>query len=101
MQTVPGYESDKFRIALYELSSGIIKVISDAFDNWVTDIIWAPDSKSIYFTGEVQSVNPLFRIDINTLKIEEIISKKYVGGFTLSPDGKTVFLQLQTKSPPR
>ena len=91
MQTVPGYESDKFRIALYELSSGIIKVISDAFDNWVTDIIWAPDSKSIYFTGEVQSVNPLFRIDINTLKIEEIISKKYVGGFTLSPDGKTVF----------
>lgn len=91
MQTIPGYESDKFRIALYDLSNGTVKVVSDAFDNWVTDILWSPDSKKIYFTGDVQGYSPLFSIDISTLKIEELVSKKNVGGFTVTPDGKKLF----------
>lgn len=91
MQTIPGYESDRFRIALHELSTGIVKVVTEAFDNWVTDIQWAPDSKNIYFTGEVGGYSPLYCVNINDLKIEEIIAKKNLGGFSISPDGKTIY----------
>lgn len=76
MQVIPGYESDRFRIALYEFATGKITVISEAFDNWVDDIKWAPDSKHIYFIGEVASYMPLFRINIETRKIEEILPKE-------------------------
>lgn len=91
MQTIPGYESDRFRIALLELSTGIVKVITEGFDNWVTDIQWAPDSKNIYFTGEVGGYSPLYRVNISDLKIEEVIAKKNLGGFSVSPDGKTIY----------
>ncbi|KAB2907555.1 MAG: S9 family peptidase [Ignavibacteriales bacterium] len=91
MQVIPGYESDRFRIALYEFATGKITVISEAFDNWVDDIKWAPDSKHIYFIGEVASYMPLFRINIETRKIEEILPKRTLGGFDISGDGKKIY----------
>ncbi|HMK38685.1 MAG TPA: S9 family peptidase, partial [Bacteroidota bacterium] len=46
-QTVPGYESDRFRLALYDRTSGEKRILTEKFDNWVDDIAWGPDSKSI------------------------------------------------------
>ena len=39
---LPATRADLFRIALYDRATGEKAIISDAFDNWVNDIRWAP-----------------------------------------------------------
>ena len=40
-----GYESDKFRLFLYDRAAKTIKDLLPKFDNWVDEFAWAPDSK--------------------------------------------------------
>ncbi len=90
IQTVPGYESDWIRLALYDRAAGTSEIISSAFDNWIGDIRWAPDSKSLYFTAPVQGHVPLYKIEVASKKITEIIDVKTMDGFSVSEDGGTI-----------
>ena len=47
-----GYESDRFRLMLYERATGKITDMTPNFDRWVDSMAWSPDSKTIYFTAE-------------------------------------------------
>ena len=47
-----GYESDRFRLMLYERATGKITDLTPNFDRWVDSMAWSPDSKTIYFTAE-------------------------------------------------
>ena len=90
MQAVPAYESDLFRIALYDRKSGEKTVLTEKFDNWVDDITWAPDSKSIYFTADVKGHTPLYKVEMNTKEITQVVDVKYIDAIDISPDGKTL-----------
>ncbi|MEK7248940.1 MAG: S9 family peptidase, partial [Bacteroidota bacterium] len=90
IQTIPTFEADRFRLALYDRKSGATIVLTDAFDNWVDDFHWSPDSKSIFFTGEVKGNVPLFTIDIKTKKIVEVVSAKTIDAFDVTLDGKAI-----------
>jgi dipeptidyl aminopeptidase/acylaminoacyl peptidase len=48
----PGYESDRFRLMLYDRKTGEKKNLTERFDRWVDDFVWSPDSSAIYFTYE-------------------------------------------------
>jgi len=90
IQTVPGYESDWIRLALYDRATGKRTIISESFDNWIGDIRWAPDSKGIWFTAPVQGHVPLFTVDIASKEIRKVIDVKTINDFALSPDGETI-----------
>ncbi|HEY2857988.1 MAG TPA: S9 family peptidase [Terracidiphilus sp.] len=47
----PGYESDKFRIALFDRSQKSLEDMLPKFDNWVDEIAWAPSSEALFFTS--------------------------------------------------
>ncbi|HTX20117.1 MAG TPA: S9 family peptidase [Bacteroidota bacterium] len=87
-QTIPAYESDRFRLALCNRKTGEKTVLTEDFDNWVDDFIWAPDSKSIYFTGDVLGHTPLYRVDIKTKKWVQVLDMKKIDGYDIDPDGK-------------
>jgi dipeptidyl aminopeptidase/acylaminoacyl peptidase len=101
MQTVPGYESDRFRLALYHRATGTITVLTEAFDYWVNTFHWAPDGRSIFFTADVRGTVPLFRIEISTKKITQVVQGKTVDGFDISPDGKTIVMVRRSVAEPR
>jgi dipeptidyl aminopeptidase/acylaminoacyl peptidase len=84
-QKQPGYESDIFRIALYERATGKTTVLTESFNNWVDDYYWANDSKTIYFTGPVEGQNPIYRLDINTKAITEVLTDKTIDAFEFDP----------------
>lgn len=90
-QEIPNYESDRFRIALYDRTLKTTKIITEKFDNWVDDFKWAPDSKSIYFTGEYEGYSPIYNIELNTEKISEVSGEKSIFGFDISPNGKYIY----------
>jgi dipeptidyl aminopeptidase/acylaminoacyl peptidase len=51
-QQRPGYESDRFRLMLYDRKTGEKKNLTESFDHWVGDFAWGPRSSSIYFVAE-------------------------------------------------
>ncbi|GBD89342.1 prolyl tripeptidyl peptidase precursor [bacterium BMS3Abin04] len=87
-QETPGYESDMFNLAIYNRKSGERKILTEAFDNWVNDFEWSRDSKFIYFTAFEQGYMPLFKINVNTLKIQKLIPNKVIASFQISPGEK-------------
>ena len=90
-QSIPGYESDCFCLAVYDRKSGQSRVITADFDNWVNDFQWAADSRHIYFTADVAGYVPLYRVDIVSHKVSPVIEKATIDSFSLSPRGDRVF----------
>ena len=52
MQKQPGYESDLFRLAVYDRKSGQSRVLTESFRNWIDEFDWSSDSKTLFFAGE-------------------------------------------------
>lgn len=89
-QSIPGYEADRFAIALYDRASGRITRMSDSFDNWVNDLRWSADSRTIFFTADVEGHVPLYRLDVGSGAIRRVVDVKTIDGFTLAPSGAHV-----------
>lgn len=63
-QTVPEYESDRWRLMLYDRSKGTSANLTEGFDHSVDSILWSPDSRTIYFNGEDRAQSPIWSIDV-------------------------------------
>ncbi len=96
-----GYESDRFRLMLYERSTGKITDLTPNFDRWVDSIAWSPDSKSIYLTAGNQGENPIYVLNIAQANPwpQELVDG-YNDSPTPTPDGKAlVFDQMSIVAP--
>jgi dipeptidyl aminopeptidase/acylaminoacyl peptidase len=83
MQKQPSYESDLFRLALYDRASGTTSVLTESFRNWVDDFAWSDDAKTIYFTSSVEGQSPIYRLDVATRGITQVLTDKAIGAFEI------------------
>ncbi|HEV2469288.1 MAG TPA: S9 family peptidase [Candidatus Sulfotelmatobacter sp.] len=51
-QQRPGYESDRFRLMLYDRKTGEKKNLTEELDAWVGTFTWFPSSKILFFVTE-------------------------------------------------
>jgi len=58
-QKRPGYESDRFRLMLYERKAEKSKPLTQTLDSWVGTFTWSLDSKRLYFAHEWQGKSPV------------------------------------------
>ena len=98
-QTVPGYESDRFRLAVVDRRTGAKTVLTEAFDNWVDAYKWTPDSKAICFLGEERGYEPLFKVTLANKKIEKIVGDRAIGSFDLDGKGNFYYTYSSTGKP--
>ena len=98
-QTVPGYESDRFRLAVIDRRTGAKTVLTEAFDNWVDAYKWTPDSKAICFLGEERGYEPLFKVTLANKKIEKIVGDRAIGSFDLDGKGNFYYTYSSTGKP--
>lgn len=89
-QLIPGYESDKWRIAIYDLETKKSEIITEVIDNNVNDFAWTSDSKSLYFYIDEKGYNPILKIDLKSKKISRVLENKSLHGFALTPDDKSI-----------
>jgi dipeptidyl aminopeptidase/acylaminoacyl peptidase len=111
MQKRAGYESDRFRLVVYNRTSGEIRNLTEDFDQWVETIAWSPDSKMIYFTSENKGEAPIYRLDVaaanapvSAARIRANAIQEITRGvndeLSVTPDGKTlVFSRLSVQAP--
>ncbi|HSP15431.1 MAG TPA: S9 family peptidase [Thermoanaerobaculia bacterium] len=91
-QRDPGYESSLFQLAIYDRRSGTSRVITGQFNNWIDDFDWSDDSKSISFTGPVEGVNPIFRVNIENGAITRVFEDRTIDAFHVANDGTIVYI---------
>jgi dipeptidyl aminopeptidase/acylaminoacyl peptidase len=77
-QKQPAYESDLFRIALYDRATRQLTTVTENFRNWVDEFKWAGNSQAIYFLGPVEGQNPIFRFDLNSQAITQVYVDKTI-----------------------
>jgi dipeptidyl aminopeptidase/acylaminoacyl peptidase len=100
MQKRAGYESDRFRLVIYNRQSGQIENLTENFDQWVETMAWSPDSKSIYFTSENKGEAPIYHIDIAAPNQVHELVRGTNDEVMVSPDGKTlVFSRMSVRAP--
>ncbi|MGA2276872.1 MAG: S9 family peptidase [Terracidiphilus sp.] len=93
-----GYESDKFRLVLYDRAAKTAKDLLPKFENWVEAFAWAPDSAAIYFDSGKTGEAPIYRqgvglagikLGIGILPIQLTVSGWY-GDIHALPDLKSL-----------
>ena len=65
-QQRPGYESDRFRLMLYDRKTGKKRDLTEEneFDRWVGSFAWAPDSLRILFSAEDMGMQSIYVLDV-------------------------------------
>ena len=103
-QKRPGYESDRFRLMLYERKTGEIKELTQTFDGWVGTFVWAPDSSRIYFSSEISGIAPVWAVRLVGPGPKSIFARENAAGYSddlaVTGDGKTLlFTRMSIAAP--
>jgi len=104
-QATPGYESDLYRLALYDRDAGTVRYLTGhaSFDDWIDEIAWTADGGSIVFQGERRGRTPLYRIGVDADgaagSIDELFTHAYLDGWKLLPGGAVVYTRRSIGEP--
>lgn len=100
MQKRGGYESDRFRLVVYDRKSMEIRNLTEDFDRWVQAMVWSPDSKQIYFTSEDKGEAPIYRSQVEPGGAPQEITRGANDDLAVSSDGKVlVFTRMSIQAP--
>ncbi len=67
-----GYEADKVRLFVAELSTRKRVDYSAGFDQNVQGLTWSADSKTIWFISDIRATDEIFKLDIATKKMARV-----------------------------
>ena len=97
---VPGHESAQSYLILYDRANGKLKNLTKRFNRSAGELKWSPDSKSIYFTAENEIFNSIYKININSGKVNLILRNHSNTGLTISDNGKSIYYKQQKSTRP-
>jgi len=115
-QQRPGYESDRFRLMLYDRKTGVRRDLTFALDAWVGTFAWSPDSSGLYFVAENRGQSPIYSLGIsretveaaaggdvtvhNTkIDIETLLPNGFNDDLAATPDGKLFYTSMSLERP--
>ena len=90
-QLVAANESDRWRVMLYDRKSGKSENLSEKFDRSAQELAWSPDSKTIYFTAENETLMPVYAMSARAGgEPKKIVAEGFNTGISFSKDGKVL-----------
>jgi dipeptidyl aminopeptidase/acylaminoacyl peptidase len=93
-QLKAGYESDRWRVMLYDRQTAKNENLSEGFDRSANELAWSPDSKTIYFTAENETLQPVYAMAARAgAEPKKIIADTYNTAISFSTDGKTLVFE--------
>lgn len=98
-QARAGYESDKFRLIVYDRAAKTTKDLLPKFDNWVDEFAWGPDSKVILFVSGTAGEASVFTADLRG-NYELMNNQGEFGGLHPLPDGAHSLITRMTVESP-
>jgi len=95
-----GFEADKSSLILFDRVTKQIKNLTEKHDLSVTEILWSPDSKYIYFNASHEINESIYRLEIANFNLELILEKHSNSNLIIAPDAKTLFFKQQRSNLP-
>ena len=86
-QVRPGYESDRFRLMLYDRATGRHRSLTETFDRWVDSFAWAPNSRELYFVAGDRGRSSIFKVALDGNVLQAIYGEHASGDLSVTPDG--------------
>ncbi|PYS33804.1 MAG: S9 family peptidase [Acidobacteria bacterium] len=99
-QVTPGYESDRFRLMLYDRKTGMARSISEELDSWVDEFAFAPNRPIIYFTAEERGKQPIYIVNFNGGVVKKLVEDGFNTEPHVTPDGNTLVFSRSTMTAP-
>jgi dipeptidyl aminopeptidase/acylaminoacyl peptidase len=88
------YESDRWRVMLYDRQTGKNENLSEGFDRSANELAWSPDSKTIYFAAENETQQPVYAMAARAgAQPKKLIADTYNTAVSFSADGKTLVFE--------
>jgi dipeptidyl aminopeptidase/acylaminoacyl peptidase len=96
-QQRPGYESDRFRLMLYDRKTDEKKNLTESYDWWAGTFAWSPDSKRIFVGTEHEGMSPVYELKGGPASV---LWEGYNDDLAFSPDGQTLlFTRMSIQRP--
>jgi dipeptidyl aminopeptidase/acylaminoacyl peptidase len=90
-QLTPEYESDRWRVMLYDRQNGKSENLSEAFDRSADQLAWSADSKKIFFVAESETLQPVYAMEARAgAQPQKVVAEGFNTGLSISTDGKTL-----------
>ena len=94
-QLIPGFESDKTRLAIYDRQAKTSKLLTDKLDRSVADFVWAADSQTIYFSAEDGGFREIYSVSLLDSNIKKMTIKTYNKNVSIGGDGGKYLVMLR------
>ena len=88
-QVTPGFESDRFRLMLYDRKTGRAQSLSETLDSWVDEYTFSPDSQTIYLTAEDRGRNPIYSVSVSGGPVRKVVADGFNGEISVTRDGRS------------
>jgi dipeptidyl aminopeptidase/acylaminoacyl peptidase len=111
-QARAGFESDRFRLMVVQRVSESAsqrvsgrewaepKELMPKFDRWVDEFAWAPDSRKLYIASGDLGSEPIFCVNIDGGKLEQLTITGEYSDLHVSPDGSRLVAGRMTIAEP-
>lgn len=98
-QTTATYESDRFRLMLYDRQSGQSRSISESLDSNVEGFTFSPDSRKIYFVAAERGREPVYSIGVPGGAVTKLV-EGFNDDVHVTTDGRTLVFSRSTGARP-
>ncbi len=99
-QATPGYESDRFRLMLYDRKTGTRRSLSESLDSWVDEFAFAPNSQTIYLTAEERGKQPIYSVSVSGGPVKKVVSEGFNSELQVTKDGNTLVFSRSSMTRP-
>ena len=95
-----GYESDRWRLMIYDRATRAVRNLTEPFDRHVGDIAWSADSRTLFFTAEDDARVPIFAVAATGGPVRLVAGGVSYSDVRAAPDGRTLFATAATLTHP-
>ena len=95
-QARAGYESDRFRLVVYDRATKQIREPLPNFDRWVDEFTWAPDSETIYFAYGDEGEERIDSVQVDRSHLTQLTKSGEYGDLHLTGDGNLLITSKMT-----
>ena len=92
-QLVAENESDRWRVMLYDRKSEKSENLSEGFDRSATNLAWSPDSKTIYFLAENETLQPIYAMEARAGATPKKVLDGFNVAYAFSGDGRSLLAE--------
>jgi len=94
-----GFEADRERLMLYNRHTGETTELTVNFKLSVGAILWSPDDKEIFFTAEDAGNVSIYKVNLKSKQIAQVLKGHYVQGIQFLNKDELVFAKQSSQYP--